>query len=45
MKASIDYFIVAFTIFLVVKVINQYKDKAQDPKDKTVKTPKDLVIC
>lgn len=43
-ETSIDFFVVAFTIFLVVKVINQYKDKAQDPKDKTVKTPKDLEL-
>lgn len=43
-ETSIDFFVVAFTIFIVVKVINQYKDKAQDPKDKTVKTPKDLEL-
>ena len=43
-EASIDFFIIALTVFLVVKVMNQLKNKAEDAKDKTVKTPKDIEL-
>jgi large conductance mechanosensitive channel len=43
-EASIDFFIIALTVFMVVKVMNQLKNKAEDAKDKTVKTPKDIEL-
>ena len=42
MEAIIDFMIIGFTIFLVVKFMNRFRRKAQDPKDKTVETPKDI---
>ena len=43
-EASTDFIIIGFTIFLMVKFLNSIRDKAQDPKDKTVKTPKDIEL-
>ena len=43
-EALIDFVIIGFTIFLVVKFINRFRRKAQDPKDKTVETPKDIQL-
>ena len=40
----LDFIIVGFTIFLVVKGMNRLKDKAQDPKNPVVKTPKDIEL-
>jgi len=36
--------IIGFTIFLVVKFMNSFRRKAQDPKDKTVETPKEIQL-
>jgi len=43
-EAGIDFLIIGFTVFLIVKFMNSLKTKAQDPKDKTVKTPKDIEL-
>lgn len=43
-EASVDFFIIAMTVFLVVKLMNQLKNKAEDTKDETVKTPKDIEL-
>jgi len=40
----IDFVIIAFTIFLVVKFMNRLRNKAQDSADKTVSTPKDIEL-
>lgn len=40
----IDFFIIALVIFVVIKVMNSLKDKADDPKDNTVQTPKDIQL-
>tara|TARA_B100000795_G_scaffold176085_1_gene133055 strand:+ start:1769 stop:2167 length:399 start_codon:yes stop_codon:yes gene_type:complete len=40
----IDFIIIAFTIFLVVKFMNRLRNKAQDSEDKTVSTPKDIEL-
>jgi large conductance mechanosensitive channel len=40
----IDFIIIAFTIFLVVKFMNRLRNKAQDSADKTVNTPKDIEL-
>ena len=43
-ETTIDFFIIALTVFMVVKVMNKLKNKAEDVKDKTVKTPKDIEL-
>lgn len=43
-EAGVDFLIIGFTVFLVVKLMNSMKRKAQDPKDKTVATPKDIQL-
>jgi len=44
LEVGIDFLIIGFTVFLIVKLMNSLKNKAQDPKDKTVKTPKDIEL-
>ena len=43
-EALVDFIIIGFTIFLVVKAMNKLRNKAQDTKDTTVATPKDLEL-
>jgi len=44
LEVMIDFTIVAFTIFLVLKVVNRFKDKAEDPDNKEVETPKHIEL-
>ena len=44
LEAFLDFLIIGFTIFVVVKFMNQLKKKAQDTKDVTVATPKDIEL-
>lgn len=44
MEAMLDFVIVAFTVFVVVKFLNSLKKKAEDPKDTSVTTPKDIEL-
>ncbi|WP_439128354.1 large conductance mechanosensitive channel protein MscL [Polaribacter sp.] len=43
-EAGIDFLVIAFTVFLVVKVMNALKKKADDPKNKTIATPKNIEL-
>ena len=43
-EALVDFLIIGFTVFLVVKFMNTIRKKAQDPKNKTVSTPKDIEL-
>ena len=43
-EVMIDFFIIAFTIFLVIKLINRFKKKSEDPQDITVETPKNIQL-
>ena len=43
-EALIDFLIIGFTIFIVVKFMNRLRNKAQDAADKTVTTPKDIEL-
>ncbi|CAM4206073.1 large-conductance mechanosensitive channel protein MscL [Gillisia limnaea] len=43
-EAMLDFLIVGFTIFMVVKFMNRFRRKSQDPKNKTVETPKDIQL-
>tara|TARA_R110000868_G_scaffold304437_6_gene565022 strand:- start:5534 stop:5974 length:441 start_codon:yes stop_codon:yes gene_type:complete len=42
--ASIDFLVIAIIVFIVIKLMNKIKRKAEDPKDTTVKTPKDIEL-
>ena len=43
-EAGVDFLVIAFTVFLVVKVMNSIKKKADDPKNTTVVTPKNIEL-
>lgn len=43
-EAFLDFLIIGFTVFIVVKFMNRLRNKAQDTKDKTVATPKDIEL-
>ncbi|MDT0557626.1 large conductance mechanosensitive channel protein MscL [Ichthyenterobacterium sp. W332] len=42
--AFLDFLIIGFTVFIVVKFMNRLRNKAQDAKDTTVATPKDIEL-
>jgi large conductance mechanosensitive channel len=43
-EAGVDFLVISFTVFIVVRVMNSMKQKAEDPKDKTVATPKNIEL-
>ena len=43
-EAMLDFLIIGFTIFIVVKGMNRLRKKAQDTTDSTVVTPKDIEL-
>ncbi|NNE31416.1 MAG: large conductance mechanosensitive channel protein MscL [Winogradskyella sp.] len=43
-EVFLDFLIIGFTVFVVVKAMNRLKTKAQDTKDNTVTTPKDIQL-
>ena len=43
-ETLVDFLIVGFTIFIVVKFINKLNKKAEDPKDNSVSTPKNIEL-
>ncbi|WP_323789943.1 large conductance mechanosensitive channel protein MscL [Psychroserpens sp.] len=43
-ETFLDFFIIGITVFLVVKGMNRLRDKAQDPKNKVVATPKEIQL-
>lgn len=43
-EAGVDFLIIGFTVFIVVKAMNTIKKKANDPNDQTVKAPKDIEL-
>ena len=44
MEVGIDFVVIALTIFIVIRVINRFTDKAEDPKNKEEKTPKNIEL-
>jgi large conductance mechanosensitive channel len=44
MQIAIDFLIIAFCVFLVVRVFNKLKRKAEEVEIKTVPTPKDIEL-
>ncbi|GGW25811.1 large-conductance mechanosensitive channel protein MscL [Arenibacter certesii] len=43
-EVLIDFLIISLTIFMVVKFINRFKAKAEDPKNKDVATPRNIEL-
>ncbi len=43
-EAFVDFFVIGFTIFVVVKFMNKVIKKAEDTQDKTVETPKNIEL-
>ncbi|WP_370476508.1 large conductance mechanosensitive channel protein MscL [Tamlana flava] len=43
-EVVLDFLIIGFTVFIVVKFMNRLKNKAQDSKDTSVATPKDIEL-
>jgi len=43
-EAFLDFVIIGFTIFIVVKFMNRLRNRSQDTQDKTVATPKDIEL-
>lgn len=43
-QATIDFFIISMTIFLLIKTINRLRKKAEDAKDQTIPTPRDIEL-
>lgn len=44
LEVFLDFLIIGFTVFIVVKAMNRLRNKAQDEKDNTVVTPKDIQL-
>ena len=44
LEVLLDFFIIGLTVFIVVKFINIIRNKAENPKDVTIKTPKDIEL-
>lgn len=43
-EAFLDFIIIGFTVFIVVKFMNRLRKKSQDTTDTTVATPKDIEL-
>ncbi|WP_373058203.1 large-conductance mechanosensitive channel protein MscL [Zunongwangia sp. H14] len=43
-QSFIDFLIIGLTIFIVVKLMNSFRKKAEDPKNTTVVTPKNIEL-
>lgn len=43
-EAGVDFLIIGFTVFLVVKFMNTVRNKADDPEDATEVTPKNIEL-
>ncbi len=43
-EVFVDFVVIAITIFIVIKFINKFKDKAEDPTNEEEVTPKDIEL-
>ena len=43
-EVMVDFLVVGITVFLVVKFINIMRNKAEDPNDETLTTPKEIEL-
>lgn len=44
LEAVIDFLIIGFTIFFVIRLFNKLRNKAEDPKNETISTPKEIEL-
>ncbi|MDA0346844.1 MAG: large conductance mechanosensitive channel protein MscL [Verrucomicrobia bacterium] len=44
LEVSIDFLLIALTIFVVIKAMNKLKAQAEDPQNQKVVTPKDIQL-
>jgi large conductance mechanosensitive channel len=44
LEAGVDFLVIGFTVFLVVKVMNSIQKKAEDPKNEAEVTPKNIEL-
>lgn len=44
LEVVVDFGIIAFTIFMMLKFINRFKEKSEDPSNSEVKTPKTIEL-
>ena len=44
LEALIDFFLVALVLFIIIRLINSLKDKAEDETNKEVPTPRDIQL-
>ena len=44
LEVSIDFLIISLTIFLVVKFMNRFRTKSEDPEDIEVETPRNIQL-
>lgn len=43
-EVFLDFIIIGFTVFIVIKAMNRLRNRAQDTSDETVATPKDIEL-
>jgi len=43
-EVLIDFIIITLTVFIVVKSMNRFKRKAEDPKNEEIETPKNIEL-
>ena len=43
-ETLVDFVVIGFVVFIVVKFMNRFRNKAQDPKNTKVVTPKDIEL-
>ncbi|MGB3183936.1 MAG: large-conductance mechanosensitive channel protein MscL [Cyclobacteriaceae bacterium] len=43
-QAGFDFLLIAIIVFIFIKVANSWKDKAEDPKNTSAPTPKDIEL-
>lgn len=43
-ESLIDFGVITLTIFIMIKFINRFKAKAEDPENKEVETPKNIEL-
>ncbi|TMM30464.1 large conductance mechanosensitive channel protein MscL [Polaribacter aestuariivivens] len=44
LEAGIDFLVISFTVFIVIKLMNSLKKEAEDPKNSKVVTPKNIEL-
>ncbi len=44
LQLVLDFLIIAFTIFVVIRLFNKLRSKANDEKDTSVPTPREIVL-